>query len=277
MQTVNCQARGTCHYLRWQKSLSDVSRLFRRPGLALQAIVPQLPRKLFSFTDKPIHSLLGHCLLQAANSFSGKGEVRAGGAAQEPYTGLCHSVAQFHYLQNRDNGTKIVISIIMISLQAQHQLINSAKFDTCSSQSHITLYNNQIPFTAKETVSKDDAIRLPKKITNFQEWGQHWYNGYSVLSRSKNELAGLCSLGKWNCDFNQQLPLIEVQRFVFDLRLQHYRYLLHRENKWILTLQRIAIRVSISRTWFLPVLHVCIPIWIPQSRSVIQLDQTMGK
>lgn len=154
----------------------------RRHGLALQVIVLQLPRKLFSFTDKPIQSLLGHFLLQAAYCFSGKGEVRAGWAAQEPYTELCHSVAQFHYLQNRDNGTKIVISIIMVSLQAQHQLINAAKFDTCSSQSHITLYNKQIPFTAKETVSKDDAIRLPR-ITNFQKWGQHWYNGYSVLRK----------------------------------------------------------------------------------------------
>lgn len=89
-----------------------------------------------------------NCLLQAAYSFSGKGEVRAGLAAQEPYTGLCHSVTQFHYLQNRDNGTKIVIGIIMISLQAQHQLINAAKFDTCSSQSHITLQQTD-PFHSK--------------------------------------------------------------------------------------------------------------------------------
>lgn len=134
----------------------------RLHGLALQAIVPQLPRKLFSFTDKPIQSLFEHRLPQVAYSFSGRGEVRAEWAAQEPYTGLCQRVAQFHYLQNRDNGTKTVISIIMISLQAQHQLINAAKFDTCSSQSHITLCNKQIPFTARETVSKDDVIRLPK-------------------------------------------------------------------------------------------------------------------
>lgn len=39
----------------------------------------------------------------------------------------------------------------------------------------------------------------------------------------ENELAGLCSLGNQNCDFNQQLLLIEGQRFVFDLRGQHYR------------------------------------------------------
>lgn len=33
-------------------------------------------------------------------------------------------MAQFHYLQNKDNGTKIVIGIIMVTLQAQHKLIN---------------------------------------------------------------------------------------------------------------------------------------------------------
>lgn len=89
-------------------------------------------------------------------------EIRAVLPAQETYTGLCLSVAQFHYLQNRDNGTKIAISIIMITLQAQHKLINIVKFDTRSSQSHVILYNKQIPFTARETVSKHDAIRLLK-------------------------------------------------------------------------------------------------------------------
>lgn len=160
---VNWQTGGVYNF-RWQKSLwekweSSVPEDMAWPS---RQSFPQLPRKLFSVTDKLIQSLLGHLLLQAAYSFRGTGEVRAGWAAQEPYAGLCLSVAQFHYLQNRGNGTKIVISIIMISLQAQHQLINAAKFDTCSSQSHITLYNKQTPFTAKETVSKDDVIRLPK-------------------------------------------------------------------------------------------------------------------
>lgn len=50
----------------------------------------------------------------------------------------------------------------MITLQAQHKLINTVKFDTRSSQSHVILYNKQIPFTARETVSKHDAINLLK-------------------------------------------------------------------------------------------------------------------
>jgi len=65
-------------------------------------------------------------------------------------------------MQNRDNGTKIAISIIMITLQARHKLINTVKFDTCSSQCHVILYKKQIPFTARDTVSKHDAIRLLK-------------------------------------------------------------------------------------------------------------------